>query len=204
MRTIKNGLVFSTLVTMLTACSPIDSVHPFDQNQAAILLKQFYVSKPTQEAIVINLENRSHWKKINSSSGTLGTQLWLVPINQSDRVWQESIRTYVVAYHYFPDITLSTIFKRINLKAEAVCEKVESKILTETNNSLIYSMTLSHCKEEPNQKQVGKIFKGKDAMYGVYYTALENSVTPLHFEEYAKVIKRARLVGNEANRHSLT
>lgn len=45
----KKIIGFIACASLLTACSPIDSLKPFDQQQAAIWVKENYALKSTQQ-----------------------------------------------------------------------------------------------------------------------------------------------------------
>ena len=89
----------------LTACSSIDSMRVFDNQQAARLLRQDYNPHPSKNQIALNLPQRRDWKRIDLSFGTVGTPIMLVPQQEDWHHWTQSVRTKIVDYYHFHDMT---------------------------------------------------------------------------------------------------
>lgn len=203
MRKIKNRLsIFYSLLalTALTACSPINSVQPFDQKQAAILLRQFYKAKPSQQMMALKLPDHPTWKKVNSAQETLGAPLTLIPTTDQPNDWHERIESKVIGYIQAPHIHMEEVVKNNIKDAKKHCNKVNDAILARTTTHIIFTLDLSDCRDLKNQKQIGKVLAGKDGIYIVRYSAVTGEVAKTRYNQIAYAIKNAKLVKNPAYR----
>jgi len=167
-RILLSGCYFSFV--LLSACSPVDSLHPFDQQQAALLLKENSNFYPAQQLISLPLPHRSNWQRIDVSYGTVGTPIMLVPINENERHWTQSIRTQIRSYERYPAVTANHFFyDEMNYERD-YCSYVEGNIIEQHKAYDLFSLSLGGCSNQPNQQQYGKIFNGQDAVYVVYYS----------------------------------
>lgn len=178
----------------LSACSQVNSLEPFDNKQAAYVLQQNDTSTPTEQMIKLDLPHNNQWKKIDLSYQNKGAPVILVPTQQNENNWTESIRTKINAYINTPGITAKQVVQADLNQARANCQEATGKILQETNNAIVYQLNFSNCKNEKNQTQIGKAFNGKDAVYVVRYTALSCRVVPADFGAMSQTIKSAQLV----------
>src|SRR3990167_3512622 len=108
-------LYFFTLLSLLTltsACSPIDSLRPFDQTEAAKVLQSNYISRPAKYQISLFLPEKNGWQKINLSLSKLGTPIMLIPKNETSYNWTQSLRTKISGYRNQPDLTLDKFIKQ--------------------------------------------------------------------------------------------
>lgn len=188
----KKLTLISTL--LLSACSTVDSVQVFDQQQAAILLKQQHQMYPTQQMIKLDLPDKNAWKKVDMSYGTVGTPIMLIPEQQTRETWTQSFRTQIRGRRQTPDITAKHFVREIISAAKANCPAADGEITNEQSNQLEYKLKIQHCDTEPDQIQLGKAFNGEDAIYIVYYTAKTNAVDTQQIVQNAHVINSAKLV----------
>lgn len=190
-------IVSSTLISIsLTACSPIDSVHPFDNQQAANLIKEWYVKKPAQQRISIALKDKHNWKRIDLSLHTQGSPIMLIPLDQTASHWNESIRTDLRPYSTHPDMTASQYVTARFTVSQSDCKHNQTKLISTTKEYVIYSIVSDTCKSTPNFLEVGKAFNGRDAIYVVYYTALNNQISSAEINERSRLVEKAQLVDN--------
>jgi hypothetical protein len=198
MQGIKKSILLFCL-SALSACAKVNSVQPFDQEQAAILLQQHYVAKPTQQMIAIALPKGQRWKKIDESRGTIGTPLMLLPANESESSWRESIRTKISGYLNTPQVTPRQFMENEITAAKENCQHVNATELSQQAESLVYSISISGCEHGRDEKQIAKAFKGKDAVYFICYTAISSQVSQKQFNELSQAIKQARLVNRSSS-----
>lgn len=185
---------FSLIALTTTACSPVDSTKPFDQKQAAAVLCQNYVTKPARQEIEINLPHKRTWKRIDNSLNSGGTPLMLIPKNESEAYWTESIRTNIAGYVNEPDITADKYVQRLFQRTKADCKDIHAVILSNTEKSTSFLLDMSSCRHHKNQTQIGKAFNGVDAVYMVRYSALYHQVSEKEFADMTRAIKNAKLV----------
>lgn len=196
MKTSYPSLCTTFLCLLLPACAKVNSVHPFDDKQAAILIQQQYVAKPTQQMIAVTLPHPEQWKKIDKSRGTLGTPLLLIPQHESEHQWSESISTKISGYINTPQMTpLSFVRSEIAIAKEN-CKQVAVTLLSETAGAVTYRLDKTQCKNDKNEKQIGKAFNGRDAVYFLQYSAQNPQMSQAQFNKMSRVIQTARLVNN--------
>lgn len=174
----KRMLVTSACISaMLSGCSSVNSLQPFNQRQAALMLQQNHIFHPSEQVIGIALPHITSWKRIDLSYNTVGTPFMYVPIGENRKVWTQSIRTQIRDYLRYPHINANRFFYDEMNYQKAYCASVTGNIIVQRSDYDLYQMTLSDCHNQPNQQQYGKIFNGKDAVYVVYYSWL-STVTP--------------------------
>jgi hypothetical protein len=182
------------LITLLSACSPVDSIKPFDNEQAARVLQQNYTAHPTKNRIAVTLPNRSQWKRVDLSFGTIGSPMMLVPANEDLSNWTQSIRTKIVDSYHFPEMTAKQ-FADIQIGwAKEHCAASSGTIVENTPGYSFYRLTMASCHGEKDQTQVGKAFNGKDGVYLVLYSAEQGRVDAATAAKMEKVIRQAKLV----------
>ena len=188
-----------TLTTLLTACSPVDSTQPFDNQQAANLLKQHANVSPTKQMIALHLPNKRDWRRIDVSYGTLGTPLMLIPNNEDQQNWSESFRTRISDYVNHPGMTPAGFAEQQISYAKDHCAMANGSITQATKEYVIYQLEMSGCQEEKNQMQIGKALKGSDAVYLVDYSAT-TGISKTHFDRIAQVVRSAVLIQMSGSR----
>lgn len=196
MKKITRLIITSASVSLLSACSPVDSLKPFDHEQAAHILRQNFTAKPTRETIVIHIPNKKHWQRIDVSYKTVGTPIMLVPCDENMNNWHESIRTSLANYATNPTTTPEKFVADRIKHAKAHCEITNATILKSSPQSVTYKLTLQQCDNEPDQLQLGKAIKGADAVYHVYYSVLASSTAETELRNHAGIIESARLINN--------
>lgn len=184
--------LFLCVFLLLSACSKINSVEPFDHRQAMILLKQNYVSTITQQRIAIQLPPHSWWKTVEKPHDTLDPPLLLIPQQESEKHWTQAIQTKISGYVNTPNITPKTFSQREINAAKSACLPVKVVSLVETPSYVFYVLDKEGCTE----KQAAKVFKGKDAVYFVSYTAKKDKVSVVEINKMTHAIATAILVDN--------
>lgn len=177
---------------LLSACSAVDSMKPFDQQQAANLLHENRTAHPTQQMIKLSLPDQSHWKKIDISYGTIGTPVMLVPNHENRDHWTQSFRTKIRAFTDDSDATAIKLAQHEIALSKKQCNSANATILLQTKQSVVYEIKRSHCGNTPDQTLIGKAFNGHDAIYVVYYT--QDNTVSANFNAYARVVESAKLV----------
>lgn len=188
-------ILLSLSVIFITSCSSVDSMHVFDNQQAANLLKQHLNALPTQERIALNLPNKRNWQRIDLSYGTLGTPIMLIPTNEEPNSWTQSFRSRISGYRTNPTITPEQFATEQVNYAKENCAHTNGGMRESTKAFAIYQIEMSDCRDEQNQTQIGKAMKGSDAVYLVSYSAA-TSVSMAEFDKMARVVKGAQLVVN--------
>jgi hypothetical protein len=197
MKKLAYTITASVLYTLLFACSPIDNIHPFDQKQAAILIKNRMVPKPTQQMIALGLPNNQRWVQIDiPSTHTTATSIMLLRENENLSNWTERIQTKIVGHIYKSDMTARKFVASEMDHAHQNCQQIDGKIVSQTSQYVVYQLSVSGCRNTRNQKQIGKAFNGIDATYVVRYSALTGQVGHAQFNRMLHIIKTAELVRN--------
>lgn len=186
----------TTLVTILSACSPIDSLKPFDQKQAAKLFEENYTPKPAQQMIKLNLPQKRAWKKIDLSAIKKGSPVMLIPVNENAEKWNESISTKISAYTADPDMSASKFAGAEINRAAQNCKQIGSKFLATNTQSVVYRLDLIGCKYGNDRVEISKAFNGNDAVYAVRYIALNGRVDANEISKMSHVIETAQLIRN--------
>ena len=176
------------------ACSPVNTIQVFDQQQAAILLNEHMNTKPTAQRIALHLPKKSHWRRLDMSLIGKGSPIMLVPQDQTEQNWQESIRTYIRSYTNEPDMTAQEFMLNDWQDLKAHCKRVATNIIESDRDTILYRSKLSGCKLEHDQIRITRVFNGEDAVYAVYYSALPNAATSSHLALMEAVIANTQLV----------
>jgi hypothetical protein len=184
---------FGIICTLLSACTTLDSVKPFDQQQAATLLHQGRTTQPTQQRIKLSLPNKQQWQRVDMSLGTVGTPIMLIPKQETPDNWNESIRTKIAAYVNDKETTAYKFAREDISLAKAACQQANGDILSVTDQHVIYRIDMSRCSNERDQIQIGNAFNGKDAVYAVYYSAIPSQVSATRIKQLTHVIETAQL-----------
>lgn len=179
---------------ILAGCSEVNSVTPFDHKQAALILQQNYVSQPAEQMVKLDLPRNNQWKKIDLSFTNKGAPAMLVPKNETEDHWTQSIRTKINAYINTPGITAKQVVQADLNHARENCKEASGAIISETRDSIVYQLNFANCANEKNQTQIGKAFNGKDAVYLVRYAAIDCKVQPTDVANMSRIIKQAQLV----------
>ena len=187
-----NILCVLLMCLLLTACSPINSLQPFNQEQAALVLKSDYVTQPAQEKIEIALPDEENWKKINIVKNK--KNLMFIPRDENVDSWKQSIRTQIIAYLDEPKISAKKMVLSEMRFAYNHCKQVKAMLIKQTASFVTYKLDMHHCDDQADQIQVGKIFNGVDAVYMVYYTALSNQTSSIQLQQMSEMIKTTQLV----------
>lgn len=177
----------------LSACSPVNSLTPFDQKQAALVIQQNYTPRPAKQRISIALPKHTHWQRIDLSRGTLGTPIMLVPPGQNADDWHESIITGIRPYIFHTDMTADKFMRKQIRLAKKNCKQVRVQIAASNAQTAIFALKLADC-TYANQTQITKALTGIDAVYTVRYAVVENAVTQTTFDNMAAAIKTATLI----------
>lgn len=190
--------IFSLLsiTTFLSACSPIDSMRPFDAEQARIWIESTFVSKPAQQRIVLDLPKRQIWKKVPAALDAFGSTIKLIPVYATPTTWQESIQTNVVGYLGNPHFTAKQFALDNFQQVRAHCQQATPVMLADNQHFVIYRITMSHCDNAPAQQQIVKAFNGSDGVYAVRYVAITGNVPTEQIRKMTNVIFAAEFQNN--------
>lgn len=198
----KKNILTATAI-FLSSCTSFDSLQPFDQKQAALVMRQYYNVRPAQQMIKINLSQTHAWKKIDISPEKKGTPVILIPKNQTADNWNESITTKIAPFIGDQDITAKKLVQKEFEIAAKNCKQITPSILDETESFVTYSLNTLGCKTNDNANEIGKAFNGNDAVYLVKYsTRVNHQVTINEFNKMTTIIKSARLVKDPRHRMS--
>jgi hypothetical protein len=178
----------------LAGCSPIDSLKPFDSEQADILLREHAVTRPARHRIAIKLPSKNTWKAIDLSRNKKGSPLLLIPRANDTTNWNESIRTFISPYRTYPDMTAQQLWQDKMKEAQIHCHHVTGHAIQTTTQSVYYVLRECDCQDGEDAVIYGKAFNGSDAVYLVYYTADVAHVAPAEISRLATAIKQASLV----------
>lgn len=190
MRQINFLLVFSITGLLLTACSPINSLQPFDQQQAELLLKNDSTIQPAEQKIEINLPQKETWQKTNMVKDK--RNLMFIPANESEQHWTQSIRSEAISYSDEPKMTAKRMVLNEMKYASEHC-KVNAVLTKQTTTFITYKLDLRNCDNQADQIQIGKAFNGSDGVYLIYYTAISGEAASSQLEEMSVAVKSAEL-----------
>lgn len=176
----------------LSACSSVDSMRVFDDQQAQALIQETYTIKPARQEIELSLPRDQQWKPVKRSGQK--APVMLLPASATPTDWQQSIQTKVRPYTDKRDTTPQE-FARIQIDANAKnCQTVHFNFLQQTEHYVIYQATTQQCTDHPDQKQIGKVFAGRDAVYLVEYNAVIGKIADAQYQRMAKNISNAKLI----------
>ncbi len=174
-------------IGIITACSPIDSIRPFDHQQADILLHEEQIKKPARQMISLALPRGQYWQKS-------GNPIKLFHDQQNEDNWREKIDTTISSYKNNPGITAIQMAKLEIDKAAQNCKQTGSEILQESRQVIVYRLNMTDCYSMEGNKQIAKLFNGIDAVYMVRYSAVEGKISKSQFDKMSQSIKTAQLV----------
>lgn len=183
------------IIEMLSACSPINSMQPFDHQQAAILLQQFETSRPSKQSITIELPKTQKWKKVDLSLNHKGAPILLIPEEDSPFHWHESIQTKIISYQNDPTVTAKSLFLKQETLLQAYCQIAHTSLREENAVAVYFESRATHCENSTDLFIAGKIFNGEDGVYMVYYSA-RYLPTDKQITLMTHVIASAELVAN--------
>jgi hypothetical protein len=192
----KKIISLTAICLSLVACSSVDSMKVFDQQQAANLFHQNHTSQPTQQMIKIALPQKNRWQKIDVSYGTIGSPVMLIPEHETLMNWSQSIRTHILPLGRNHKIGINQFIQDEKLAAKQACQNVEITEDLQTPTIAIYRIKKANCYAEKSQLQIGKVFTGRDAIYAVYYSAVQEKVSNEEISTFSQVIKTAKLISN--------
>jgi hypothetical protein len=172
--TMKNTIKAITLsfITTLTACSGINSVAPFDKEQAKILLKQSSISTPARQGVIIS------------------------PRPTPDE--RRHIDTELVGYSMEPDASADLIAKQALKDATENCVQADTKIMTANRQFSVYQYSASECKNDRPRFLIGKAFNGDDGVYVVTFSG--NHLDAAEIKRGTAIIHSATLVYSGRNK----
>lgn len=185
-------LLVCIFILTLNACTSVDSLKPFDNEEAAKLVQQFYVKKPAQQMISLSLPHKTNWQRITQADGTI----MLIPNQATSNHWQESIRTKIHGKPINNSLTLDTFVQNETNIPKGDCSVVDVKVLSKTDDFILYRLLKYDCQNVKNEIQFVKSFNGIDAFYVVYYTARLGKTTPKANQTMYGVIKSSQLIWN--------
>lgn len=180
------GVIFSIL---LAACSSIDSTRPFDEEQAARLIRQDCYVRPARQRIAIRLPSKDKWQRIDLSRGTVGSPVMFIPRCESEACWTESVRTEFLSYETDYNAMPMKLIDQV-AQGNLACKNVKPMVLSQSHSAVIYRLQCD------KQVQYGKAFNGKDAVYMVYYTADTGAVNTSQISRMQHAIAVAELTRN--------
>lgn len=160
------------LFILLSACSGINSVAPFDKEQAKILLKQSAVSTPARQGVVIS--PRPTYKE------------------------RAHLQTELIAYAFEPDIDAMRVANNMLEEAKKDCEAPKGRILNKTSHAVLYQYDASHCNEQKPIFLIGKAFNGEDGVYIVTFSLDETDIAMK--QRGIRMIQSATLVDSSNRR----
>src|SRR3990167_4617667 len=117
------------LIALLAACSPINSLQPFDQQQAETILKNDYTTQPGAQKIELSL-SQANWEDYHPNKDK--RNLMLFPRGESEAQWTQSVQTEVVAYLDEPKITAKKMALNKMKYAYDHCRRVNAMIIKQT------------------------------------------------------------------------
>lgn len=182
------------ILPTLSACSSIDSMRPFDAEQARILIESSFTSKPAQQRIILDLPRNQTWKKVSSTTDRTLPVVRLIPADSNLSQWQESIQTNIQSYLTHHGLSAASYAQDDINFYRGLCH-VSSGIVKESKWAVTYQLKLSACKNMPAQIQVVKAFNGSDAVYVVRYVALAG-VSATQIKKMSETISSATMQNN--------
>ena len=188
--------IIIVLPFLLSACSSVDSLKVFDSQQAANFLQQNHKPQPARQIIKMSLPQKEQWTRIDLSFGTVGSPVMLIPKTETLTTWNQSIRTFISPFINGNKSTANQCVQNAILTSKKSCQSVAIKTFLQPDKIIFYYLDKTNCKGEKDQLQIGKVFTGQDAIYGVYYTAKKGVVSDADINKLSRVIKAAQLISN--------
>lgn len=157
------------LLLFLSACSPVNTVQEFDQQQAAILLQQRGATRPAKQMFMISLPAKTSWQQTNYSPFEDGAFVVLLPAGQNPIHWTESIQGRMLPYDAFPDVTAPRYFQDEIHFVQKHCQQMNYHLLQQTATFVYAQIQASTCDNQKDFWQVSKIVNGQDGVYVLRY-----------------------------------
>ncbi len=178
-------------ILFLSACSSVNSVAPFNHEQADKLIKQHDKQIPAKERVQITLPHAFKQVKENS-------HYFFIPSNESINNWHEQLHTSTIAYQHYANQSKESMMRE---RIEALKEhcKVDDQIIEKTSSTLTYEATI--CCENKREQMIVKLFQGVDAVYILSYRA--RNVNEREFKQMRLAIKTSSLVINPKHRQKI-
>lgn len=177
-------VIIFIFMLFLFACSSVNSVTPFDHEQADKLIKQHDKHIPAKERVQITLPRA--FKQIKENS-----QYFFIPRNESLNNWHEQLQTSTIAYQPYAIPAKESIMREKIELLKTHC-KVDYQVIEKTSRTLIYEATM--CCHDKQEQMLVKLFQGVDAVYIISYRA--HDVSEKEFKQMRLAIKRSSLVFN--------
>lgn len=188
----KHCLFLFLWTALLTGCAAVNSVSVFNDKQARIVAMAV-LEKPARQQISIMVPKR--FSMIDIHAMKIGTTSILIPKSQSLYHWQESFQTTIKSYQRYKNFSPKRYLAHYLKQLRKQCKAVQVEILLEKERYILYSFKVQHCKALSDLIQIGKLFKGDDAIYGVMYNA-KCVVSHTQIEQGLKSIQSALLINN--------
>lgn len=183
------SLLLSSFV--LSACSPVDSVRPFDAEQAENLLREHIQIYPANQHIYLSLPPQEKWQRLQNNEAH---EVLLVPKMPHSPELHESLKAKAISYKMAPHLTAKKLILSETTQEKDICQIGNINMLHESSHSITYERHFTHCTNGKERWQIGKAFNGKDAVYWVSYQANETSHSATVWQKGTRIIYSAHLV----------
>lgn len=190
----KLSIVFFTV--LMAGCSPVNSLTPFDHEQASIVLQQRGASKPSRQMFHYNLPDSQGWNKTTYIQPDLGSFVLLVPTGQQAWDWREAIQARIVPDTVDPTLTAAQLTQQQQQLALRHCTQSNMRILRQSANEVLYQLNKSGCDNSPNQQEIGKVFNGANGVYFIRYIINDHAISEKRRQQMSDVIQSTTLVKN--------
>lgn len=180
---------------VISACSPVNSLQPFDDAQADKLVQENYVKIPARHMISIVLPPDQKWKKIIMPMEN-GGMVMMIPAGENETQPSQSIKTMLVSKRAHPAMTAEKLVQLEFERAGNDCKQIGPEIIEKSSQFISYRLDKTGCHEQPEMKEIGKAFNGGDGVYVVWYSAMKNKVSGRQFSLISRVISAAQLVND--------
>jgi hypothetical protein len=179
--------LFLLVMMLLTGCAKINSLAPFDAQQARLLLNADAQTTRTRQGIVFSLP-ATGWEKV-TAQGQNTTQLRFVR-----RSGFAAIKTTLFSASQFPLLSMQDVISARFAAARTACRGATLEKLVQQVRFIVYRINYEACAATADHVEIGKVFRGEEAIYLIYYSALLGETTLTERDRMQRVIARSELV----------
>ncbi len=179
--------------TFLSACSPINSLEPFNDKQAARLIQENNTALPARQMISIKLPHEQKWRKVIIPQ-VVGNVAMMFRAGENSEHWRENIKTMMVSQRKEPTITAEKLVRMEFANAAQNCQQTRPEIISQTSEDVVFQLEMDACRDQPDMKEFGKVFNGIDGVYVVWYSAVTAHVSQAQFSRMSQIIAAAQLL----------
>jgi hypothetical protein len=133
------------------------------------------------------------WKLANSRSDTGRALVEYLRPTESPRHWTENLGGTYTAFDGGGNVTLEWEAKRMEDGVKKVCKDASFKVLSKTDNDLVYEWRVENCPRQPDQTEIARLLLGREGVYRVAYVRKGKPLTAAERKLWIQRLSQARI-----------